>query len=285
MPRIRTIKPEFWSDEDIAECSIESRLIAIGLLNFSDSDGYFNANLKIIRSNIFPLDDFSIDQIKSFLCELIDSSYIVIYKSSSGKIYGKIKNFRKHQVIKVGPKGEKNSEIKSLELNEISLNDFLNHGSSTSTVEVLGEYGGSTGSVPVVVPGGKERKGKERKGKEQGKEICEKKSKDILLVFEHWRKVWNKTNASKLDKRRKTLISNALKNYSVDYICESITGCYLIPHNRGETNGKEYSDLGLILRDSDHIEKYHHAFENPPNNFEKKSHENSIVDFITSDIL
>ncbi|HBS0572930.1 TPA: DnaT-like ssDNA-binding domain-containing protein, partial [Klebsiella pneumoniae] len=48
MARIRTIKPEFWTDEDMAEVSEPACLLAIGLLNYADDEGYFNANPKLI---------------------------------------------------------------------------------------------------------------------------------------------------------------------------------------------------------------------------------------------
>ena len=36
MARIRTIKPEFWTDEDMAEVSEPACLLAIGLLNYAE---------------------------------------------------------------------------------------------------------------------------------------------------------------------------------------------------------------------------------------------------------
>jgi hypothetical protein len=39
MARIRTIKPEFWTDEKIVECSFEARLMFIGMFNFADDKG------------------------------------------------------------------------------------------------------------------------------------------------------------------------------------------------------------------------------------------------------
>ena len=59
MPRIRTIKPEFWSDEKLATVSEASLLVAIGLLNIADDEGYFNANPKLIDAFIFPLRESS----------------------------------------------------------------------------------------------------------------------------------------------------------------------------------------------------------------------------------
>ncbi|STV36571.1 primosomal protein I [Klebsiella pneumoniae] len=39
MARIRTVKPEFWTDEKVVECSIPARLLFIGLFNFANDNG------------------------------------------------------------------------------------------------------------------------------------------------------------------------------------------------------------------------------------------------------
>ena len=39
MPRIRTIKPEFWTDEKVGECSIPARLLFIATWNIADDRG------------------------------------------------------------------------------------------------------------------------------------------------------------------------------------------------------------------------------------------------------
>lgn len=38
LPRIRTIKPEFWTDEDVLKMSNSCALFFIGLWNFCDDD-------------------------------------------------------------------------------------------------------------------------------------------------------------------------------------------------------------------------------------------------------
>ena len=59
MGRIRTIKPEFWTDEDMAALDPYTRLLAIGLLNYADDEGYFNANPALVKAAVFPLDEGS----------------------------------------------------------------------------------------------------------------------------------------------------------------------------------------------------------------------------------
>lgn len=133
MARIRTIKPEFWRDELLASISPEAALLAIGLLNHCDDEGYFNANPKLVESDVFPLRILSIST-PVLLRELSGIGYIEMFSGADGKTYGKIANFEKHQVInKKTP-----SKIKDL-------------------CVVQEDYG----SIPVELPTGKERKGKE----------------------------------------------------------------------------------------------------------------------------
>lgn len=109
MARIRTVKPTFWTDEEIASLSEPAMLLAIGLLNYSDDEGWFNANHLLIKAAIFPLRDPS-KTIPRMLQELSDIGYIAIYPGHEGKQYGRVLNFSKHQrVDKPTP-----SEIKGL---------------------------------------------------------------------------------------------------------------------------------------------------------------------------
>jgi len=96
--RIRTIKPEFWQNEELSEVSETSALLAIGLLNFSDDEGYFRANPKLISAAIFPLRETSIT-IQSAIDELAAINYIKIFTGSDGKRYGRVSSFKDHQVI------------------------------------------------------------------------------------------------------------------------------------------------------------------------------------------
>lgn len=54
MPRIRTIKPEFWTDEKIVSLPFEARLLFIGLWNFADDVGALDYRPERISMQIFP---------------------------------------------------------------------------------------------------------------------------------------------------------------------------------------------------------------------------------------
>ncbi|MEQ9868753.1 DnaT-like ssDNA-binding domain-containing protein [Pectobacterium odoriferum] len=125
MARIRTIKPEFWTDEDMAEASECACLLAIGLLNYADDEGYFNANPKLIKAAVFPLREPSVP-ITVMLQELSNHGYLSMFSTPDDKSFGLIRNFKKHQVVNKG----KESKIKEMEL-------------------IPYKYGTSTVSVPV----------------------------------------------------------------------------------------------------------------------------------------
>ncbi len=69
MSRIRTIKPEFWTSEQIVECSTTARLLFIGMWNFSDDGGNLPASAKTLKMQIFPADSIDpqplVDELKA----------------------------------------------------------------------------------------------------------------------------------------------------------------------------------------------------------------------------
>lgn len=79
MARIRSIKPEFWTSEQVMECSPNARLMFIGLWNFCDDAGRHPASPKQIKALIFPADDFSADDVRRMLDELSSHGLLSLY--------------------------------------------------------------------------------------------------------------------------------------------------------------------------------------------------------------
>jgi len=117
MPRIRTIKPEFWLNEELSAAPPEAALLAIGILNHSDDEGYFKANPALLKASIFPLRELSVS-IQDLITDLSSVGYIEVVKGADGKQYGRVKKFNLHQKInRPSP-----SQIKNLaKFNEPSL--------------------------------------------------------------------------------------------------------------------------------------------------------------------
>ena len=97
MARIRTIKPEFWTDEQVADCSTTARLLFIGLWSFCDDGGNHPASTKTLKMEIFPGDDFSSETISEMIRELIRAELVVEYESE-GKRYWHVTGWH-HQKI------------------------------------------------------------------------------------------------------------------------------------------------------------------------------------------
>lgn len=98
MARIRTIKPEYWSDERMATVSLEARLLFLGLFNLSDDEGRLRGHPALIRGALFPYDDLTVAQVDGWLAELESAGRIQRYRVD-GEAYVWVRNFAKHQKI------------------------------------------------------------------------------------------------------------------------------------------------------------------------------------------
>ena len=99
MARIRTIKPEFWSDEEIGELSSNARLLFIASWNIADDEGLLKWTPQFIKAQVFAYDDLTAADVAGFMQELTDRGLIHPYKGGANKPFGWIVNFRKHQKI------------------------------------------------------------------------------------------------------------------------------------------------------------------------------------------
>lgn len=92
MARIRTIKPEFFTSEDIVELTAFARLLYIAIWCEADREGRLSWKPKTFKLRYFPSDEISIAE----LCdELIDRNLVVLY--GEGLAY--IPTFLDHQHI------------------------------------------------------------------------------------------------------------------------------------------------------------------------------------------
>ena len=90
------------------------------------------------------------------------------------------------------------------------------------------------------------------------------KQANITDVFDYWKLVMS-SQRSKLDSKRKKLINDRLKTYSVDDLKTAIHGCSVSPFHMGENDrGVKYNSIELILRDSSKIDQFIGYSESPP---------------------
>lgn len=98
MARIRTVKPEFWSSEQVMACAPISRLLFIGIWNFADDCGRLADSAKSIKAQIFPGDDnINSENVRGMLDELSSNGLLLKYEVD-GKAYLEITGW-KHQKI------------------------------------------------------------------------------------------------------------------------------------------------------------------------------------------
>lgn len=95
MARIRTVKPEFWTDERVGECSVSARLLFIASLNFADDHGGLDRSAKQLKAQAFPYDNVDCEPLVQ---ELLNHRLLIEYESG-GKKYLHINGFKKHQKV------------------------------------------------------------------------------------------------------------------------------------------------------------------------------------------
>lgn len=249
MSRIRTIKPDFWTDEKLSECSVSARLLFIATWNFADDEGNLDRSAKQIKMRAFPIDNIDCEPL---LVELITHGLLNEY-SVSGKLYLNIQGFKKHQII-----------------NRPSKPAFPLYEPSLNTHGVLSEH-----SLP------KGREGKEGKEGTKFKNIVElpsstqpneienenfevevkkPKSKNLEIaeqVFSHWQRVLNHPRAVLGEKTIKLITDRIKDGFSIDALFEAIEGCSKSPHHMGQNETKTvYDSLELIFRNSENTNRF-----------------------------
>lgn len=93
MPRARNLKPGFFKNEDLAECSAWARLCFAGLWTLADREGRLEDRPKRIKGELFAFDSFDVEPL---LCELEKRSFIVRYEID-GERFIQVSKFLTHQ--------------------------------------------------------------------------------------------------------------------------------------------------------------------------------------------
>jgi hypothetical protein len=91
--RSRGIKPGFYKNEQLAECSMAARLLFPGLWMLADREGRMEYRAKRIKVEIFPFDNVDIPPL---IAELEDQGLVRKYQID-GLEYLDIPGFTRHQ--------------------------------------------------------------------------------------------------------------------------------------------------------------------------------------------
>ncbi|MDR6770363.1 hypothetical protein [Azospirillum sp. BE72] len=98
MARIRTIKPEFCTSEQVAECSPNARLLFVCMWCFCDDSGIHPDSAKRLKMEVFPADDFTAADVAAMVDELIAAGLLERYEVA-GSSFLRVTGWRKHQKI------------------------------------------------------------------------------------------------------------------------------------------------------------------------------------------
>lgn len=105
MPRIRTYKPDFFKSLDVSALPLRARLTWLGLWTQCDDHGRFLDHVKLVKAEVWPLDDVSLRDVADDLDTLADHGRIVRY-TVGDRDYLAVQNWHHHQSINrpAGPK-------------------------------------------------------------------------------------------------------------------------------------------------------------------------------------
>lgn len=87
MPRIRTIKPEFCTSEQVAECSRDARLLFVLMWCFCDDAGRHKASVRKLKMECFPGDALGDAEVTRLIDELIENDLIEEYEVGSERYW------------------------------------------------------------------------------------------------------------------------------------------------------------------------------------------------------
>lgn len=96
MARIRTIKPDFWTDGNMVKLSPFARLLYIGMWNFTMCDhGHLADDAMKLKLQVLPMDNVDIE---ALIAEIMDAGRVVRVEAD-GRSYLLVKRFEDHQKI------------------------------------------------------------------------------------------------------------------------------------------------------------------------------------------
>lgn len=96
MPRIRTIKPEFWDSPDTISASLRARLLYIAMWGWADDYGIGDGNLGRLINYAFPGDDIPASDFPTLASE-VQRSFAVRFYTYLGRPYYWIPTWENHQ--------------------------------------------------------------------------------------------------------------------------------------------------------------------------------------------
>lgn len=99
MARIRSLKPEFWTNEQVMNLSSAARLAFIGMWTFSDDGGNHPASARTLKAEVFPSDDVTAVNVQALVDEMVDQGLVALY-SAGPKTYWHVTGWSHQRIEK-----------------------------------------------------------------------------------------------------------------------------------------------------------------------------------------
>lgn len=96
MPRIRTIKPDFWDSQDTAAADLRTRLLFIAMWNWADDYGIGDATPVRVIGFAFPNDDIAASDYPRLLAD-VSRVFGVVFFEHKGRPFYAIPTWSEHQ--------------------------------------------------------------------------------------------------------------------------------------------------------------------------------------------
>lgn len=251
MPRMRTLKHGFFTNDQLADLPFETRLLFAGLWLLADKAGRILDRPRRIKGELFPYDDVDID---AMLCSLASKEFISRYEVD-GTCCIEITKFLDHQrphpnepdsvippcppaVINNGRRRTKHSvaheKSRVEEEKGISPHDNEESPAINNTRIHESKIHESIDPVKETVPVPKH-----------------------VQVFQFWQSKSGHPRAQ-LDAKREKAIKSRLKDgYTVEDLCVAVEGCLKSPYHQGQNDSATvYDDIELICRDGKHVDSF-----------------------------
>lgn len=98
MPRMRSLKPEYWLDRKLARLlSRDERMLYVGLWNQADEWGRANGDPRVVKGQVFPFDDELTDAVIGTMLKSLEAAGVVQQYEHEGDPFLFLPNLAKHQ--------------------------------------------------------------------------------------------------------------------------------------------------------------------------------------------
>lgn len=259
MPRIRSVHPDICVSDTLADLPAELERTFVRLWTHCDDEGRCKDSPKLIKAALYPLhDDMTWERLDGELDSLADKGLIVRYVAGRDR-YLAVRSWGEYQhpqrpKASIIPPPEASSPTEPSPTSppttrEESRNRTRHVRDESRTGEGVGEGEGvgvvttTSSSTPTlaIVPD----------------DVSPPATRGpIDAVFTAWQQSTGHHRA-RLDDKRRRIITRALKDYPVDDVVDAVRGWRHSTFHTGRNDNKRtYNDLSLLLRDSEHIERF-----------------------------